>query len=73
MSRVRFRVVFILLVLLLLIASAVFGLLTYWLDEKALPVSGVRGESEIRLCRASRFEGEGQVISFRDKFALERE
>jgi flagellar basal body-associated protein FliL len=31
MSRTRFRIVFILLVLILLAASAVFGVLTYWL------------------------------------------
>jgi len=40
MARIRFRVVFILLVLILLMASAIFGLLTYWLDKEPPPVSG---------------------------------
>jgi hypothetical protein len=32
MSRSRFRIVFVLLVLILLVASVLFALLTYWLD-----------------------------------------
>ena len=39
MSRSRFRVVFILLVLILLVASILFGLLTYWLSAETLPDS----------------------------------
>lgn len=39
MSHSRFRVVFILLVLILLMASILFGLLTYWLSAEALPAS----------------------------------
>jgi hypothetical protein len=34
MSHTRVRVLFILLVLILLVASLIFGLLTYWLDAE---------------------------------------
>jgi hypothetical protein len=37
MLRTRFRIVFILLVLILLIVSALFGVLTYWLEAESLP------------------------------------
>jgi len=37
MSRIRFRIVFILLVLILLIVSTLFGVLTYWLEAESLP------------------------------------
>jgi hypothetical protein len=37
MSRTRFRIVFILLVLILLIVSTLFGVLTYWLEAESLP------------------------------------
>ncbi len=40
MSHIRSRVVFILLVLILLVASALFGVLTYWLDRE-LPRSPI--------------------------------
>lgn len=60
MVRIRFRVVFILLVLILLIASAIFGLLTYWLDREPPPVSGSKWGSEIILCRVSRLGGKPQ-------------
>jgi hypothetical protein len=33
----RFRIVFILLVLILLIVSTLFGVLTYWLEAENLP------------------------------------
>jgi hypothetical protein len=38
-SRTRFGVIFILLVVILLVVSALFGLLTYWLDAKTQPAS----------------------------------
>jgi hypothetical protein len=37
MLRTRFRIVFILLVLILLIVSTLFGVLTYWLEAESLP------------------------------------
>jgi hypothetical protein len=37
MSRTRYRIVFILLVLILLIVSTLFGVLTYWLEAGSLP------------------------------------
>jgi hypothetical protein len=37
MSHSRFRIVFILLVLILLIVSTLFGVLTYWLEPESLP------------------------------------
>jgi len=37
MSRSRYRIVFILLVLILLIVSTLFGVLTYWLEAESLP------------------------------------
>lgn len=37
MGHFRFRVVFILLVLILLVVSLVFGLLTYWLGAEGPP------------------------------------
>jgi hypothetical protein len=40
MSRTRFKVVLILLVLILLVASILFGVFTYWLEGELLPVSG---------------------------------
>jgi hypothetical protein len=39
MSRFRFRIVFILLLIILLVVSALFGVLTYWLDPDAPPSS----------------------------------
>jgi hypothetical protein len=39
MSRIRFRILFILLVLILLVVSTLFGLLTYWLDAQVLPAA----------------------------------
>jgi hypothetical protein len=43
-SRIRFGIIFLLLVLILLVVSALFGLLTYWLDAGVLPASTpVRG------------------------------
>jgi hypothetical protein len=56
MSRLRFRVVFILLILILLIASALFGVLTYWLEGEPPPVSGSRGGEWALLCGVSRSE-----------------
>jgi hypothetical protein len=37
MSRTRFGIVFVLLVLILLIVSTIFGVLTYWLEAESLP------------------------------------
>jgi hypothetical protein len=37
MSRTRYGIVFILLVLILLIVSTLFGVLTYWLEAESLP------------------------------------
>lgn len=39
MSRLRFRIVFILLLIILLAVSTLFGVLTYWLDPDATPTS----------------------------------
>jgi hypothetical protein len=39
MSRFRFRIVFILLLIILLVVSALFGVLTYWLDPDLPPTS----------------------------------
>jgi len=39
MSGNRFRIVFLLLVLILLVVSALFGALTYWLDGEVLSSS----------------------------------
>jgi DegV family protein with EDD domain len=47
MSRIRSRVVFILLVLILLLASALFGVLTYWLEGKLPPTSDFSGRGEM--------------------------
>ena len=43
MSRVRFRVIFIVLVLILLLASILFGVLTYGLDSVQSPPPGTEG------------------------------
>ena len=37
MPRLRFRVVLVLLVVILLVVSMLFGLLTYWIDAEILP------------------------------------
>jgi len=58
MSRIRSRVVFILLILILLVASALFGLLTYWLDSDLSQVSSLREENEMPLCSETTFEKE---------------
>ena len=58
MARIRFRVVFILLVLILLIASAIFGLLTYWLDREPPPVSGSKSNRYHRF-ECNRASGSG--------------
>jgi hypothetical protein len=57
-SRVRARVVFILLVLILLVASALFAVLTYWLNGELLPASGLDGQtrSPCAQCREQRWE-----------------
>lgn len=39
MSGSRFKIVLVLLVLTLLLASLVFGLLTYWLGQEVLPAT----------------------------------
>jgi hypothetical protein len=43
MSRTRFKVVLILLVLILLVASILFGVFTYWLEGELLPGSDAAG------------------------------
>ncbi len=52
MSRIRFRIVFMLVILILLLASAVFGVLTYWLDGDPPPISGLRWTDATPLYRA---------------------
>lgn len=50
MSRLRFRILFLLLVLILLLASLVFGILTYWLDAESPssePTEGGRGRVQL--------------------------
>ena len=54
MWRTRSRVVFILLILILLAASALFGLLTYGLDRDLSPVSGLREGDQMPLCGVTR-------------------
>lgn len=67
MSRIRIRTVFILLVLILLVASALFGLLTYWLDGALLPVSGSGRGSEMSTWNVFRPETESRVCGFGGK------
>jgi hypothetical protein len=45
MSRFRFSILFLLLVLILLLASLVFGFLTYWLGTEG-PHSGPTGSGQ---------------------------
>lgn len=47
MFDIRFRIVFILLILILLAASALFGVLTYWLAEEGASDSPSGQGSEI--------------------------
>jgi hypothetical protein len=64
MSRNRFGIVFILLVLILLVVSTLFGVLTYWLDAEAvsppspgqggmLPVEHTQGSGREPRCLAT--------------------
>lgn len=68
MARIRFRVVFILLVLILLIASAIFGLLTYWLDREP-PVSGSKSNRYHRF-ECNRASGSGARTGCRAEFYI---
>jgi hypothetical protein len=50
MSRLRYRILFLLLVLILLLASLIFGVLTYWLDAEgpsSEPVGGGQGRVQL--------------------------
>jgi hypothetical protein len=49
MSRISFRVLFLLLVLILLLASFLFGVLTYWLDAGSPPSSGPMDGGRLRM------------------------
>ena len=40
MLRIRYRTLFVLLVLILLVVSLIFGLLTYWLEPELLTDPG---------------------------------
>ena len=70
MWRTRFRTVFILLLLILLIASAVFGVLTYWLGAKLPPVSGSGQGSEMPSWGVSGPETRSRVCDFGGKSLL---
>jgi len=61
MSHTRYKVVFILLVLILLVASTLFGLLTYWVNAEVLPASapGQGGMVPAEQCPSS-FDRAGQ-------------
>ena len=60
MSRTRYRIVFILLVLILLIVSTLFGVLTYWLEAEGLPRhSPTPGSTEEEEGLSSRFHRGG--------------
>ncbi len=52
MSRARFGIVFILLILILLVVSTLFGVLTYWLDAEVLstPAPGQGSMAPIEEC-----------------------
>jgi hypothetical protein len=70
MWRTRFRIVFILLVLILLLASALFGVLTYWLGGRLPPVPGSRRGGEVLMWGMSRPEMDNRVGVFGRKTQL---
>lgn len=60
MSRFNFRILFFLLVLILLLASFVFGVLTYWLGAESPssePAGGGRGGAQLLYLRTCSVPG----------------
>jgi len=72
MCRSRFKTVFVLLVLILLAASALFGVLTYWLERALPPASVPRQGGKVPWHGAYRAETESGSVAnsrFPDTFS----